>query len=163
MRALNPDLYFCKLEANFASFCPALSSSSPFKHQHRLCYMHSSLPFEEEMSQQNVAASPGPIECLLQTQCVLEFWDKQSSKHRQQTHGVDKLYAPSIGKCALKERCWPTASALKSVASQVLSEVKKLWKYWSWKKDSSGIRILTNCKTKSFQKDCMIYTPTSQF
>lgn len=32
MRALNPDLYFCKLEANFASFCPALSSSSPFKH-----------------------------------------------------------------------------------------------------------------------------------
>lgn len=35
--------------------------------------MHSSLPFQEEMSQQNVGASPGPIEYLLQAQGVLEF------------------------------------------------------------------------------------------
>lgn len=39
------------------------------------------------------------------------------------------------------------------------SEVKMLWKYWSW--SHSGVRILTNCKTKSFQKYSMIYTPTS--
>lgn len=77
MRPSNPDLYFCKLEANSASFYIALPNSFQTLERAVLCAQQPSLWERSvtgyEISQQSVDASPGTPEYLLQAQGVLEL------------------------------------------------------------------------------------------
>jgi len=104
MRVSNPDLCFCMLEANSASFSIALSSSSRFKEEDRLCCMPRSLPFREETSQGKKCSSK--LSVLLQvppsTFCKPRVFLNCGTSTAQNT------------------------DFLKSVACQVFSEVKML-------------------------------------